>query len=249
MTPSNAVPTLADVAPAAEHHLAAALAALTQDVDVLAVTRDWRDLIEASEVRSVAVDLIVQALAELARLDAYLKTPAPAAVWMRSNRGNALTRHALARTARFDTSGKEADTGTEWRVAHCGSKLAGAEWAEGSPVNDMSQLPPCRRCAVALARIKTPARRDPSPITVRTVATTGGPATFSLPATPEPPRFSTEVWPPGTPPPPPPPHPRPGPPPPVGRCAQGWPSPSTPWPPPIAIGVGPQYDALPRWDR
>jgi hypothetical protein len=76
MMPSNAVPTLADVAPAVEHHLAAALAALTQDADVLAVTRDWRDLIGASEVRSVAADLIVQALAELARLDAFLKSPA-----------------------------------------------------------------------------------------------------------------------------------------------------------------------------
>jgi hypothetical protein len=79
--------------------------------------------------------------------------------------------------------------------------------------------------------LKSPARRDPTSISVRTVATTGGPATFSLPATPEPLRFPTVSWPPDTPPPPPPPHPRPGP------------------PPPIAMGVGPQYDALPRWDR
>lgn len=79
--------------------------------------------------------------------------------------------------------------------------------------------------------LKSPARRDPTSISVRTVATTGGPATFTLPAAPEPPRFACDPYPPPYPgsPPGPPPQPNPK--------------------PQIAIGVGPQYDALPRWDR
>ena len=82
--------------------------------------------------------------------------------WMRANRGNTLTRHAVARTARFDTCGKEAETGTEWIVARCGSKLAGSRWREGDTINDMSRLTACRRCTEAIdRRERSLSRTDP----------------------------------------------------------------------------------------
>jgi hypothetical protein len=70
MRPS--LPHLANVVPAAEQALAAALASLTQDLDPIPARGSWADWVNQAEVRNAAIDLIEQALAELARI----KTPA-----------------------------------------------------------------------------------------------------------------------------------------------------------------------------